>query len=97
MEQEVEPLVPASNDCLYYVYGQRVGEMEENAKRKAKMTAIKHLSISILKLNKLHVLLHFSLEKLHVNILWYVKNITCFLDQLFTFSIHLPAISPLFI
>ena len=33
---------------------------------------------SILKLNKLHVLLHLSIKELQVNILWYVKNIFCF-------------------
>ena len=34
MEQEVESLVPPSNDYPYgeRVYGERVGELEENAK-----------------------------------------------------------------
>ena len=36
-------------------------------------------SILILKLNKLHVGF-FSTCMLHVNILWYVKDIFCFLD-----------------
>ena len=33
MEQEVESLVPLSNGYLYLVYEERVGEMEENAKK----------------------------------------------------------------
>ena len=52
--------------------------------------------ILILKLSKLHVLLHVSTYKLRVNILWYVNNIFSFLDYLFTFSIHLPTLSPRF-
>ena len=48
--------------------------------QKAKMAVIKQLSISILKLNELHVLLHFF--NLQLNILRYEKNIFCFLDQI---------------
>ena len=38
----------------------------------------KMLSISILKLNKLNVLLDLSMYKLQAKVLWYVKNIFCF-------------------
>ena len=55
----------------------------------------KTLSILSLKLNKLHVLLDLSTSKLRVNILWCVRNVFCFLDELFTLSIHLAAVSPL--
>ena len=65
IEGEVEPLVPVSD---YYLYVERVGEMEENAKINQD-DGNKMLSISILKLNKLHVLLHFSTYKLRGNIL----------------------------
>ena len=68
MEQEVEFLGPVSN-----VYEQRVGEMEENAK--SQDGGDQSLSILVLKLNKLHVLLHFSTYKLWVNVLWYARNI----------------------
>ena len=64
MKEEVESLVPVSND---YLYGQRVGKIEENAK--CQDGGDKTLPISILKLNKLHVLLYFSTYKLWVNIL----------------------------
>ena len=40
----------------------------------------KTLSALILKLNKLHGLLHLSTYKLWVNILWYVMNITSSVD-----------------
>ena len=64
--------------------------------QKAKMDdSDETLSILILNLNKLHVLLYYSNYKLHVNILWYVRNTFCFLVSLFMFSIHLPALSPL--
>ena len=69
--------------------------MEENAK--SQDGGDKTLSISILKLNKQHVLLYFSTYQLHLNILRNVKKIFCFVNKLFTFSIHLPALSPLFI
>ena len=55
MEQKVEFLVPVSND---YLYRQRVGEMEENAK--SQEGGNKMLSVLILKLNKVHVILYFS-------------------------------------
>ena len=63
----------------------RVGEMENNAKsqdggHKYQDGSHKMLSISILMLNKLHVLLHFSTYKVRVNILWFVHNIFSFLD-----------------
>ena len=32
MEQEVEFLISPSNGYLFYIHGERVGEMEENAK-----------------------------------------------------------------
>ena len=57
MEQEVESLVPVSKGYLYSVYGQRVGEMEKNAK--SQNGGYKILSISFLKLNKLIVLFYF--------------------------------------
>ena len=69
--------------------------MEENAK--SQNGGDKTLSISILRLNKLQVLLYFSTHKLRENKLWYVKTIFCFLDRLCTFSIHLPALSSLLI
>ena len=69
--------------------------MEENAK--SQDGGYKTLSISILRLNNLYVLLYFVTYNVRVNILWHVKNIFCFLDLLFTFSIHLPVLSPLFI
>ena len=49
----------------------RVGEMEENAKNNQD-GGDKTLSISILKLSKLHVLLHFSTFKLWVYIYIYI-------------------------
>ena len=52
--------------------------MEENVK--SQDCSDKMLSISILKLNKLHVLLYFKTYKLQINILSYVKNIFSFLD-----------------
>ena len=55
MDKEVEPLVPVSNDYLYYVYGERVGEMDENAK--IQDGGDKMQLISLLKLIKLNVLL----------------------------------------
>ena len=48
MEQEVEPFVLPSNGYPYYVYRERVGEMEENGGDETML-------ISILKLNKLYV------------------------------------------
>ena len=42
---------------VYEVYGERVGEMEENAK--SQDGGDKPLLILILMLNKLHVLMHF--------------------------------------
>ena len=69
--------------------------MEENAK--IQDGDDKMLSILILKLSKLHVLLYFSTYKLRVNMLCYIKNIFCFLDELIMFSIQLPALSQLFI
>ena len=51
MEEKVESLPSTSNDYLYY--GQRVGEMEENAK--SQNGSYKTLSISILDLNERHV------------------------------------------
>ena len=41
LEEDVDYLVLPSNGYLYQVYPERVGEMEENAK-KTKMPAIKH-------------------------------------------------------
>ena len=52
MEQEVPSLVPASTG---YLHRQRVCEKEENVK--SQDGGDKTLSISILKLNRLHVLL----------------------------------------
>ena len=52
--------------------------MEENAKRQDGDD--KTLSILILKFNTLHVLFLFSTYKLRLNILWYIKNIFCFLE-----------------
>ena len=69
--------------------------MEENVK--IQDGGDKLLLISVLKLNKLHVLLYLSTYKFRVNILLYVKDIFWFLDWLFMFAIHLPAVSPLFI
>ena len=51
--------------------------MEENAKGQDGSDKMLSISISILMLNKLHVLLHFSLR---VEILWYVSNIFSFLN-----------------
>ena len=62
MEQEVEYFVPASNGYPYSVYGQRVGDMEENTK--GRDGGHEALSILNFKLNKLHVLLHISTCKL---------------------------------
>ena len=45
MEQEVESLVPVSNGYLYYNFGQRVGEMKENAKKNPQDTSDKMRSI----------------------------------------------------
>ena len=58
--------------------------MEENAK--CLDGGDKTLSISILKLNNLHVLLYFFTYKLRVDILWYVKTICCFLDSYVLYS-----------
>ena len=54
MEQEVESFTPISNVYIYQVYGQRIGEMEENAK-KSQDGSDKMLLILIIKFNKLHV------------------------------------------
>ena len=54
-------------------------------------------TLSILKLNKPRVLLYFSTYQLRVKKALDVKYIFCFLDKLFTFSIHLPTLSPFFI
>ena len=59
MEQEVESLFPVSDGQLYYVYGIRVGEMEENAKSQDGGDNMQ--SISILKLNKLRFIIFFNL------------------------------------
>ena len=61
------------NGYLFKVYEQGVDEMENNAK--IQDGSIIMLSISILKLNKLHVLLYLLTYTLRVNILWSVKNI----------------------
>ena len=55
MEEEVESLGPPPNG---YLYGLKVGEMEENAKDQD--GGDKAPSILILKFNKRHVLIHFS-------------------------------------
>ena len=55
MEQEIESLLPESNG---YLYRQRVGEMEGNAK--SQNGSDETLSISIFKFNKLRVLLYLS-------------------------------------
>ena len=52
-EQEVESFIPVSSGYLYYIHGQRGGEMEENAT--SQDGGDKMLSISISKLNKLYV------------------------------------------
>ena len=44
-KQEVETLVPPSTGYPYQLYGERVGEMEENAK--TKMVAIKHVNFDV--------------------------------------------------
>ena len=56
MEHRVESLIPVSNGYLYQVYGERVGEMEENTKSQDGSDD-KILSISLLKSIKLIVLL----------------------------------------
>ena len=48
--------------------------------QKSKMVRDETLSISILKLNKLHVLLYVSTDKFQLNALWYVNNISYILD-----------------
>ena len=58
MEEEVESLVPPSNNYPYQLYGERVDEMEENAKTQD--GGNKTLSILVSILNKLRVLLHLS-------------------------------------
>ena len=55
------------------------------------------LSVLILRLNRLQLLSYFSTHKLQVNILWSIKNTFSCFDEVFTFSIHLPALSPLYI
>ena len=55
MEEDVESLVLPSNGYLYYVYGERVGEVEENAKSQDGIDTTP--AISLLKLIKLNVLL----------------------------------------
>ena len=74
---------------------QRICEMEENAK--IQDGNHKMLSISISKSNKLHVLLHLSTYRLQVNILWYVNDIFCSLDQFFMLFIQFtPTFFPTF-
>ena len=57
----------------------------------------KTLAIWILKSIKLNVLLYFVMDKQRVNILWYINNTFCFLDELFMFSIYLVKPFPFFI
>ena len=59
MDEEGESLVPVSNG---YIYRCRVGEwrMEDNEKRQD--GSDKTLSISILKLNKVHFIIFFNLK-----------------------------------
>ena len=66
----MEFLAPVSNG---YLYQRRVDEMGENAEGQDGDDRMP--SISILTYIKLHVLLHFSNQKLCVNIKIYVKNI----------------------
>ena len=54
VRHKVESLVPASNGYRYQLYGERVGEMEENAK--SKDGGDRRQSTSLLKSIKLNVL-----------------------------------------
>ena len=94
-KQEVKTLVPPTNSYSFFTLQVESWWMEENA------TTIKtqydgNKTILILKLSKLHILLHFSIYKWRVNTFWCVKNIFRSLDELFRFWIHLPTVSPLF-
>ena len=60
LEQEVESIVPVSNDYLYYVYGEKVYKNAKSQDGGDKMVVF----FSISGLNKLHVLLYVSTYKL---------------------------------
>ena len=79
MEEEVEP-------CFHYQMATLINSMKRELVYGGECTHKnqdgdnKTLLIFILKLNKLHVLLHISTEQLWVNIFCYVISIFCILD-----------------
>ena len=58
MEEEVKYLVPPSNGYPYYIHGKIVGEWKRmQQQQKQKQHGGNNMSISILKLSKLHIIL----------------------------------------